>query len=120
LICRFACDSSTSRRPHGRAARSIQQAKLDADRVGDLAHNAPERVDFAHQVPLRDAAHRWIARHLRDQIDIERVESGPQAHACGCHRGLAAGMAGADDNYVELFGELHSKLAERTPENPCC
>ena len=48
-----------------------------------------------------------IARHLRDQVDVQRVERGLQAHARGGHRGLASGMTGADHDYVELFGELH-------------
>ena len=58
--------------------------------------------------PFGDAADGRIARHLRDQVDIERVQRGLQAHARGGHGGLASGMAGADDDYVELFGELHS------------
>ena len=35
------------------------------------------------------------------------IERGLQAHARGGHGGLASGMSGADDDYVELFGELH-------------
>ncbi len=107
-----------SRGPHGRTARSIQQTELDADRVGDLAHDAAERVDFPHQVALRDASHGRIARHLCDQVDVQGVESGLQAHAGGGHGRLASGMAGAHDHYIELFGELHENRAERTPENP--
>ena len=95
------------RRPYGRAARSVQQAELNADRVGDLAHDAAERVDFAHQMSLGDAADRRVAGHLRNQVDVERVERGLQAHARRGHRGLASRMAGADDHYIELFGELH-------------
>ena len=52
-----------------------------------------------------------IARHLGDQVDVERVERGLQAHARGGHGGLASGMTGADDDYVELFGELHARRA---------
>jgi len=95
------------RRPDGRAPRSIQQAELDADRVSDLAHDAAERVDFANQVTLRDATHRRIARHLRDQVDVERVERSLQPHARRSHGGLASGMASADDDYLELFRALH-------------
>jgi hypothetical protein len=105
-----------TRRPYRRAARGIQQAELDADGVGNLAHDSAQRVDFAHQVSLRDAADRRVARHLRDQINVERVESGLQSHACGGHCRLASGVAGAHHNNVELFGELHGKLSQRTPE----
>ena len=96
-----------ARRPDGGAARSIEQAELDADRVGDFAHDAAERIYFADQMSLGDAAHGGVARHLRDQVHVERVEGGLQSHARGSHGGLASGMAGADDYNVELFGELH-------------
>ena len=56
-----------------------------------------------------------IARHLRDQVDVQRVERGLQAHACGGHGGLASGMAGADHDYVELFGERHD-IGRREPQ----
>jgi len=55
---------------------------------------------------LGDAAHRRIARHLRDEIDVQREERGTQAHARGGHRSLASGMTGADDNNVVVLGEL--------------
>ncbi len=50
-----------SRRPHRRPAGGIQQAELDADRVGDLAHNPTQRIHFAHQVPFGDASNGGIA-----------------------------------------------------------
>jgi len=60
-----------------------------------------------------------IAGHLRDQVDVERVERSPQAHACGSHGGLASGMTGADDNYVELFSELHESDRPRGSCDVC-
>ena len=53
-----------ARRPHGRAAGGVEQAELDADRVGDLAHDAAERIHFADQVPLGNSPDRGIAGHL--------------------------------------------------------
>src|ERR1700733_9665934 len=103
-----------ARRPYSRPARSIQQTELDAHRVGDLTHNAAERIHFADQVTFSDAADCRVARHLRDQVDVEGDERRLQPHARGGHRGLASGMAGADDNDIELFRELHvndSKLS---------
>jgi hypothetical protein len=61
-----------TRRPDSRSARGIQQAELDADCVGDFAHDATQGIDFAHQVSFGDAADGGIARHLRDEIDVER------------------------------------------------
>ena len=50
-----------------------------------------------------DASDGGVARHLRDQIDVERVQRGLQAHARCRHRGLAASMSGSDHNYIEMF-----------------
>ena len=94
-------------RPHRGSARSIQEAELNADGVGNFAHDAAERVDFADEMSLGNAADRRIARHLRDQVDVEGVEGSLQSHTRGSHRCFAPGMSGADYDYVELFGELH-------------
>ena len=94
-----------ARRPDRRAAGSVEQAELDADRVRDLAHDAAQGVHLADQVPLGNAADGRIAGHLGDEIDVEGVERRLQAHAgCG-HGGFAAGVSGADYDYIELFGE---------------
>ena len=98
-----------ARRPDRRAARSIQESELDADRVGNLAHDATEGVHFADKMTLRDSAHGRVARHLGDQVKIQSVESCLQAHACCGHRGLAPCVAGADHDYVEMFGKGHSE-----------
>jgi len=55
---------------------------------------------------------RRVARHLGDQVDVERVQRGLEAHARGGHRSFASGMAGADHDYVELFGKLHREKAD--------
>src|SRR4029077_16169190 len=105
-----------ARRPDGGTAGGVQQAELNADGVGDFAHNAAEGVDFADQVALGDATDGRIAGHLCDEVDVQGVESSPQAHAGGGHGGLASGVSSTDDDDVELFGELH--VREYTPGNP--
>src|SRR5271170_4005360 len=67
---------------------------------------------------LGDAANCRVARHLRNQVDIQRVERSLQPHARRSHRGLAPGMTRADHDYLVLFRELHlrfhsNKLAPR-------
>ena len=106
-----------ARGPDGWAARRIQEAELDADCIRDFSHDSAEGVDFADQVALGDSADCWIARHLGDQVDVERVEGGLQPHAGGGHGGFASGMSGADHDYVELFGELHGCALIRTIPN---
>jgi hypothetical protein len=96
-------------RPDGGAARGVQEAELDADGIGDLAHDAAESIDFANEVSLRNTADGGIAGHLGNEIDVQREKGGLQAHAGGSHRGLTSGVTGADHNYVEVFVEcLHA------------
>jgi phosphoribosylamine--glycine ligase len=87
-------------RPDGRAPAGIQKTKLDSDRVGDFAHHAAERVHFADQMPLRDAADGRITRHLRDQIQVHRDHRGAQTQAGARTRSLTTGVSGADDHDV--------------------
>ena len=97
-------------RPDGGAAGGVEQAELDADGVGDLAHDAAERVDLADEMALGDAADGRVAAHLRDEVEVQGEEGGAEAHARGGHRGFAAGVAGAYDDYVELFGKAHFSI----------
>ena len=96
--------------PDGGAARGIQQAKLDADGIGDFAHDAAERIDFADEVALGHAADGRIAAHLRDEVHVHGDERGFQAHARRGHGCFAAGVTGAHDDHVVLFGERHPIL----------
>jgi len=57
-------------RPNRGPAAGIQQPKLNPNGVRDFAHHAAQRIDFTHQVTLRDASHCGIAGHLRNQIQI--------------------------------------------------
>ena len=94
-------------RPDGWSTRRIEQAKLDANRVRDLAHDAAKGVDFANQMALGNSAYGGVAGHLRNQIYVQRVEGGLEAHARRSHGGFASGVTSADYDYVEVFGEGH-------------
>ena len=63
--------------------------------------------DLADKMALRDAAYGRVARHLRDQIEIQREQRRPPTHARRGHRGLAAGMPRAHDHDVVLFDKAH-------------
>ena len=60
----------------------------------------PKRIDLAHQMPFGDAADRRIARHLRDQIRIHRVQRRVQTHTRGRVRRFTAGMTGAHNHDI--------------------
>ena len=96
--------------PDGGTARGVEQAELDADGVGDFAHDAAERVDFADEMALGDAADGGVAAHLGDEIEVHGDERGLEAHARGGHCGFAAGVTGAHDDDIVLFGERHPVL----------
>ena len=97
----------SARRPYCGPSGSVEQPKLDSDRVGHLAHDAAKRVHFAYEVPLGNSTDSRIAGHLGDEINIQRVKGCLQPHARTGHRGLAAGVAGSDYDDLELFRELH-------------
>ena len=96
--------------PDGGAAGGVEQTELDADGIGDLAHDAAQGVDFADQVALGDAADGRIAAHLGDQVHIHGDEGGLEAHARRGHGGLAAGVSRAHDHHIVLFSESHPIL----------
>src|SRR5437868_13390742 len=48
-----------------------------------------------------------IAGHLGNEVNIESIKTGFQAHASRGHSGLATGVSGTDDDYSELFRKTH-------------
>ena len=64
-----------ARRPDRRTAAAIEQLELDAGRVDRAPHQPAERVDLANQMSLRRAADRRVARHVRDGVASDSVQS---------------------------------------------
>ena len=90
-----------ARAAHGRAFAAVQNAELDAAFVGDAAHEAVQSVDFPDQMAFAEPANGRIAGHGADGGESMRHQGRFRAHAGGRSRGLAAGMAAADDEHVE-------------------
>ena len=80
---------------------AVEEAVLDGGRIGDLGHQAAEGVDFADDLALGEAADGGVAGHLGDAFGGDGEQRGPCAEASGGGGGLAAGVAGADDEDVE-------------------
>jgi phosphoribosylamine---glycine ligase len=78
---------------------------LDPNGVGDLAHDAAERVDLSDQVPLGNSADGRVARHLGDEVEIHRDHGGAEAHPCASPGRFASRVSGADDDGV--VGVVH-------------
>ena len=71
--------------------------------VGQLAHDAAQRIDLSDQVPFRNSADRRVARHLRDKINIHGDHRGSQTEPGASSRRLATGMTGADNDDIILL-----------------
>ena len=99
------------RRPHGRTAAGVQQAKLDAHGIGQLSHHAAQGVNLANDMPFGNTSNRRVAGHLGDQVNIHgdhrRVQPEPGTSA----RSLATRVSGANYHYVILL--LHGVCIRR-------
>src|SRR5262249_27116757 len=54
------------------ALTGIECAELDSGPVRGTRHDSTQRIDFAHQVALSDAANGRIAAHLSQRLDALR------------------------------------------------
>ena len=88
---------------HGRALGAVEQAELDAGRVGDPAHQAVERIDLADQMALAEPADGRIARHFADRREGVRDQRRARADARRGGGRLGAGMPAANDDDVIHF-----------------
>ena len=93
-----------ARGPYGGSLGAIEHPELDGRAIGGPAHDAAERIDLAHDGALRDAADGGIARHLADRVEVGREEQRRGAESGGHDGGLAAGVAGADDDHIVVKG----------------
>ena len=85
---------------HRGAFGAVQDAKLDAGRVGDAPHQPVEGVDFTDEMALAKPADGGIAGHCADRREGQGDERGVRADARGGRRRLAAGMAAAHHDDV--------------------
>jgi hypothetical protein len=59
-------------------------------------------------VALGDASNGGIARHLRNQVQIETEQCRPQAHSGSGHRRFAPRVPSTHDYNVVLFRKRHN------------
>ena len=85
----------------GWAFAAIEDAELNARRIGGARHDAIERIDLAHQMALAQAADRRIAGHLADCRETVGDQRGSGAAARRRGRGFAPCVPAADDNDVK-------------------
>ena len=90
-----------ARSADGRTLAAVQHPELDAAGIGDPAHQAVQGVDLADQMTLAETADGGIAGHRADGRKAVGHQRGLRAHPRSRARGLAAGVAAADDDDVE-------------------
>jgi hypothetical protein len=72
---------------------AIQNPELDAAAIRDPAHQAVQGIDLADQMTLAKTTNGRIAGHGTNGRKLVSHQRGFRALACGCCRGLTAGMA---------------------------
>ena len=100
----FAAVDLRAQGMHGRALALIQHAALQKGRVRRAPHLAAERVDLAHQMALRRAADRRVARAVSHRIHIDSEYHRLTAEARRGQRRLNARMSRADHRDVICSG----------------
>ena len=95
-----------ARPANGRALAAVEQAELDAGRIGDAPHQPVHGVDLANQMALAEPADRRIARHDADRLEAQRHQSGLRTSARGSTGRLATSMAAAHHHHIIVIGHF--------------
>ncbi len=88
---------------NGGALGAVEEAELDARAVRHAAHDAVEGVHLAHEMALSEATDGGIAGHHAHGGELQRKKGGAGAGAGGRVGSLAAGMAAAHHDDVEIM-----------------
>src|SRR5215471_943886 len=94
-----------SRTSHRRPLPAVEHAKLNASEIRNAAHQAVERIDLPHQMPLAETTDRGIARHRADRVKAMRNERRTGSHAGSRGGRLTSGMAAA--NNYDIIPHVH-------------
>jgi hypothetical protein len=81
---------------------------LNPSFVNCPTHLPTKRVNLLNQMPFANPANRRVARHLADVVEIQGQHQRPTTHARRRQTRLDAGVAGADDDYIEYLFTFHS------------
>jgi hypothetical protein len=100
----LAVELAVSLRPRPsdrRAFAPIEHTELDTGGIGDPPHNPVERIDFADQVALAQAANRGITGHFANGAALVSQQQCARAQprrGSGC---FTAGVATSNDDDIE-------------------
>jgi hypothetical protein len=91
---------------------SVEEPELDARPIRHAAHDAVERIDFAHKMPLAQTPDCRVAGHDANAFPRKRDENHARASARRCMGCIRTGMAATDHNHdwPRLFHVKHRFL----------
>ncbi len=92
-----------ARRPDGSALSAVEHAELEHREIGRSRHDPSQRIDFAGDRPLGDAADGGVAGHLPDAFQCAGDESNGRTGAGGGDGGFGARVTGTDHDDVEVL-----------------
>jgi hypothetical protein len=99
-----------ARPAHRSTLAAVQNAELDPGTVDRPAHDAIQRIDLAHQMPLAEPPDRRIARHLANRRPLVRQQQRPRPNPSRSRSRLAPGMAAAHhDDVIRSDAFLHDR-----------
>ena len=102
----FAAVYLSTQRMYRRALSAVEHTALQGTGVRRATHLAAEGVDLTHQMTLRRAADRRIARAVADRVHIYRKDGGFASEPCRRQSRLDTGMTGADNGYIIFTCEI--------------
>jgi hypothetical protein len=85
---------------------AVEHSELEHGEIRSSTHDPAECVDFPYNGSFGNPTDRRVARHLADRFERTSDEPDPGAKTrCGdsC---LSSGVAGPDDDYIELGFEI--------------
>ncbi len=85
---------------HGGSFAGAHKADVGEREVGVNTHLPPERINFAHEMPLRGSADTAVAGHMGGSRDIQRDCQRAASHARGCQGCLTSCVSRPHDNHI--------------------
>jgi hypothetical protein len=92
--------------PYRRSFASIEHSELEHGEIRRPSHDSAECVHLAYDGSFGNPTNRRVARHLADCFERTSDEPNSRTEASCRNGGFSSGVAGADDDYIELGLEI--------------
>src|SRR5436190_9982329 len=88
---------------HCRAPRTIQKSELNSRAVYNMAHYSAKCVNLPDDVAFCDSTNGRIARHLADQVQVERHQCGFRPKTRRRRSRLTSRVPRTNDYHIKTF-----------------